>query len=128
MTDERQVYRCNICGNMIEVLHIGTGIVTCCNQPMELLDEKTGDLGPEKHIPIIEETENGIKVNVGEIPHPMEDNHCIEWIEIIANDKVYRKVLKPDEKPEAEFNIKLENIDEIQAREYCSIHSLWKSV
>lgn len=128
MTEEKQVYRCNICGNIVEVLHIGTGKIFCDDQPMQLLEEKTGDLGPEKHIPVIEKTENGIKVKVGETPHPMEENHCIEWIEVIANDKVYRKKLKPDEKPEAEFKIKFEDIDEIHAREYCSVHSLWKSV
>jgi len=127
MTDEKQVYRCNICGNMVEVVHIGTGKLVCDGQPMQLLEEKTGDLGPEKHIPVILKTENGIKVKVGDIAHPMEDNHCIEWIEIIAKDKVYRKVLKPGEKPEAEFDIPVEDIDEVQAREYCSIHSLWKS-
>lgn len=127
MTEEKQIYRCNICGNIIEVLHIGTGKLVCCGQPMQLLEEKTGDLGSEKHIPVIEKTENGIKVKIGELPHPMDENHCIEWIEVIANDEVYRKVLKPDEKPEAEFNIEIENVDEIHAREYCSIHGLWKS-
>lgn len=127
MTEEKQVYRCNICGNMVEVLHIGTGKITCDGQQMQLLDEKTGDLGPEKHIPVIEETKNGIRVKVGDITHPMEDNHCIEWIEVITNNEVHRKALKPDEKPEAEFNIKLKDIDKVQAREYCSIHGLWKS-
>lgn len=112
---------------MVEILHIGTGKIVCCGQPMQLLEEKTGDLGHEKHIPVIQETGNGVKVKVGEVAHPMEENHCIEWIEVIVNDKVYRKVLKPDEKPEAEFNIEIENIDQVSAREYCSIHGLWKS-
>lgn len=127
MTEEKQIYRCNICGNMVEVLHLGTGKLTCCGQPMQLLEEKIEDLGPEKHIPVIEETENGVKVKVGSVLHPMEENHCIEWIELVTDDEVYRKILKPGEKPEVEFNIKPENINEIQAREYCSVHSLWKS-
>ena len=128
MTEEKQVYRCNICGNIVEVIHLGAGKLVCCDRQMELLEEKTGGLGPEKHIPTIEKTDNGVKVKVGSIPHPMEENHCIEWVEIAANDRVYRKLLKPGDKAEVEFNIKLENIDEISAREYCSIHGLWESV
>ncbi len=127
MTEEKQVYRCNICGNMVEVLHLGTGKITCCTQPMQLLDEKTEGLGPEKHIPVIEETDKGVIVKVGSAEHPMEDNHCIEWIELVTDNNVYRKVLKQGEKPEAEFDIKLEDINEINAREYCSVHGLWKS-
>ena len=128
MTEEKQVYRCNICGNMVEVLHIGTGKLICCGQQMQLLEEKTTGLGPEKHIPTIEKTSNGIKVKVGSVSHPMEENHCIEWIEIVANDRIYRKILKSGDKAEAEFEIDLENIDKISAREYCSIHGLWESV
>lgn len=128
MTEEKQVYRCNICGNMVEVIHIGTGRLVCCGQQMQLLEEKTSGLGPEKHIPVVEKTDNGIKVKIGSVSHPMEENHCIEWVEIVSGDGVYRKILKPGDKPEVEFDIKLENIDEIRAREYCSIHGLWKSV
>ena len=128
MTEEKQVYRCNICGNIVEVLHIGTGRLVCCGQQMQLLEEKTSDLGHEKHVPTVEQTDKGIKVKVGSVSHPMEENHCIEWIEVIADGRVYRKVLKPGDKAEAEFNIDLENIDEVGAREYCSIHGLWESI
>ena len=124
MTEQKQIYKCNICGNIIEVLHAGAGELICCGQPMELLNEKTEDAGQEKHTPIIKKTEQGVKVKVGSIPHPMEENHYIEWIEIIADNKVYRKFLQPGDKPEAEFEIKAK---EISARAYCNIHGLWKS-
>ncbi len=124
MTELNQIYKCNICGNIVEVLHSGAGELVCCGQPMELLKEKTEDEGMEKHVPVIEKTEKGFKVKVGSIPHPMEEKHFIEWIEIIADDKVYRKFLKPDLNPEAEFCIKADNIE---AREYCNVHGLWKS-
>lgn len=124
MTEKKQIYKCNICGNIVEVLHAGVGQLVCCGQPMELLEEKTADAGLEKHVPVIEKTEKGVRVKVGSIPHPMEQNHYIEWIEIIADGRVYRKFLKPGDKPEAEFEITAEKTE---AREYCSIHGLWKS-
>jgi len=124
MIEQKQIYRCNVCGNIIEILHAGVGHPVCCGQPMELLKEKKEDVGKEKHVPIIEKTKNGIKVKVSSVPHPMEEKHYIEWIEVIADTVTYRKFLKPGDKPEAEFEIKVENI---KAREYCNIHSLWKS-
>ncbi|MCD6466403.1 MAG: desulfoferrodoxin [Methanomicrobia archaeon] len=124
MTEVGEIYKCNICGNIVEVLHTGIGELICCGEPMELLKEKADETGNEKHVPVIEKTETGIKVKVGSIPHPMEEKHYIEWIEIIADGISYRKFLKPGEKPEAEFEIKAEKIE---AREYCSIHGLWRS-
>jgi superoxide reductase len=124
MTEQKQIYRCNICGNMVEVLHAGVGQLVCCGQPMELVEGKTEDVGKEKHVPVIEKTESGVKVKVGSAPHPMEETHYIEWIEIIADGRVCRKFLNPGDKPEAEFGIKAERVE---AREYCSIHGLWKS-
>lgn len=124
MTEQNQIYKCNTCGNIVEVSHAGAGELVCCGQPMELLKEKTEDEGMEKHVPVIEKTEKGFKVKVGSIPHPMEEKHFIEWIEIIADDKVYRTFLKPDLNPETEFCIKADNIE---AREYCNVHGLWKS-
>ena len=124
MTEVGEIYKCNICGNIVEVLHAGIGELVCCGEPMELLKEKTDETGNEKHVPVIEKTEKGIKVKVGSIPHPMEEKHYIEWIEIIADGISYRKFLKPGEKPEVEFEIKAEKIE---AREYCSIHGLWRS-
>lgn len=124
MTELRQIYKCNICGNIIEVIHTGVGQLVCCGQPMELLKEKTVDIGLEKHVPVIEKVGNKLKVKVGSVPHPMEEKHYIEWIEIVANGKTCRKFLKPREKPEAEFETTAERIE---AREYCNIHGLWKT-
>ncbi len=124
MTKLKQVYKCNVCGNIVEVLHAGVGQLVCCGQPMELLTEKIADVGLEKHVPVIEKVGNNVKVKVGSVPHPMEQKHYIEWIEIIADGGVYRKFLKLGDKPEAEFETTAEKIE---AREYCNIHRLWKS-
>ncbi|MFC1860013.1 desulfoferrodoxin [Chloroflexota bacterium] len=124
MTAQKQIYRCNVCGNIVEVLHAGAGELVCCGQPMELLVEKTKDVGSEKHVPVIEKTDRGIKVKVGDVPHPMEAKHYIEWIEVIADGKSCRKFLKPGDKPEAEFEIRPQKVS---AREYCNVHSLWKT-
>lgn len=125
MIVQKQVYKCNICGNIVEVLRVGGGQLVCCGKPMELLQEKTQDVGQEKHVPVIEKTNRGVRVKIGLTPHPMEEKHYIEWIEIIIDGKYCRKFLKPGDKPEAEFEIKAEKIT---AREYCNIHGLWKSV
>lgn len=124
MTKINQIYRCPICGNIVEVLHAGAGKLVCCGQPMELLVEKETDVGLEKHVPIINKTETGIEVKVGSIPHPMEDGHYIEFIELIADGQIYRKFLKPGDAPSATFEIKTNNVS---AREYCNVHGLWQS-
>ncbi len=124
MTIQKQVYRCNVCGNIVEVLHAGKGELVCCGQPMELLQEKTADVGLEKHVPVVETTDRGIKVKVGDVPHPMEEKHHIEWVEVLTDGGSYRKFLKPGDKPEADFEI---GAQKVVAREYCNIHSLWKS-
>jgi superoxide reductase len=124
MTEMNQIYKCNVCGNIVEVLHAGAGELVCCGQPMELMKEKSEDEGQEKHVPVIEKTENGVKVKVGSVPHPMEDSHYIELIELIADGTVLRKSLKPGQPAEAEFAVKAESI---RARELCNIHGLWKS-
>lgn len=121
VTKKLQVYKCDICGNIVEVLTVGGGELVCCGQPMRLLEEKTEEEGKEKHIPVIEKTEKGIKVKIGSVPHPMEKNHYIEWIEVIVNGKVYRKFLNPGETPEFELDLQ----EEVKARGYCNIHGLW---
>ena len=123
MAMQLQIYKCNICGNIVEVLHGGKGELVCCEEPMELLDEKTADTGKEKHVPVIEEVEGGYKVKVGSVPHPMEEKHFIEWIELLADSKAYRQSLKPGIAPEALFSIKAESVS---AREHCNVHGLWK--
>ncbi len=119
-----QVYKCSICGNTVDVLHVGGGELVCCGQPMNLLEEKIDDEGKEKHVPIIEKTGNGVKVKVGSVPHPMEEKHFIEWIEIIADGSSCKKFLKPGQAPEAEFETSASGIT---ARIYCNVHRLWKS-
>ncbi len=118
-----EVYRCSVCGNIVKVLHVGGGALVCCSQPMELLKEKTEGQGKEKHVPVIERTERGVRVKVGSVQHPMEESHYIEWIELIADGRSYFKFLKPGESPEAEFEVQAGSIE---AREYCNLHGLWK--
>lgn len=122
--EQKQIYKCNVCGNIVELLHVGGGQLVCCGQPMELLKENTIDANQEKHVPVIEKTEKGVRVKVGSVPHPMEESHYIEWIELIADGRTYRKFLKPGDKPEIEFEVTAEAIE---AREYCNLHGLWKS-
>ena len=124
MTAQKQIYRCNVCGNIVEVLHVGEGELVCCGQPMELLQAKTADVGKEKHVPVIEAGDAGVKVKVGDVPHPMEEKHYIEWIEVITDGDGCRQFLKPGNKPEAEFDVRSKKV---AAREYCNIHGLWKS-
>ncbi|MCX5800799.1 MAG: desulfoferrodoxin [Candidatus Eisenbacteria bacterium] len=123
MTAKLQVYKCEICGNIVEVLHEGQGELVCCGQPMKLLVENTTDASREKHVPVIEKTPNGVKVKIGSVPHPMEEKHYIEWIQIMADGKSFRQFLSPGNAPEATFDIKA---DKIAAREYCNVHGLWK--
>jgi superoxide reductase len=124
MTQKKQIYKCEICGNIIEVLHEGVGELVCCGQPMNQIEENTVDAALEKHVPVIEKTKIGFKVKIGAIPHPMTKEHYIEWIELIADGASYRQFLSPTDKPEAEFCIKAEKI---VAREYCNLHGLWKN-
>ncbi len=124
MTSIREVYKCLECGNIVEVVHAGGGTLVCCGQPMQRLAEKTTDVGNEKHVPVIERTAAGIKVRVGAVPHPMEEKHFIEWIELLAEGQVYRRYLKPGFPPEALFPVQAQPVF---AREYCTIHGLWAS-
>ena len=120
MTIKKQVWKCNVCGNIIEILHEGADSLVCCGKPMVLQDEHTEDPEKgEKHIPVIE----GKKVTIGSVPHPMEEEHYIEWIEATSKTGETCKIfLKPGDKPEAEFSFEV-----ISAREYCNVHGLWKS-
>jgi superoxide reductase len=120
----RAVYKCNVCGNIVEVLHEGRGQLFCCGQPMQLLEEKVVDVGKEKHVPVIEVSDGTVKVKVGTAPHPMDEDHYIEWIELLTEKGVYRSHLRPGERPEAVFNVKAEKVT---ARAYCNKHGLWKS-
>jgi superoxide reductase len=123
-TKKGEVYKCEICGNIVIVMHEGAGDLVCCGENMKLFTENTVDAAKEKHVPVIEKNGESIKVKVGSVPHPMEEKHWIEWIELRVGDRSYFKHLKPGDTPEAEFC--LCNISgEISAREYCNLHGLW---
>jgi superoxide reductase len=124
MAERYQVYKCELCGNIVEVLHGGDGELVCCGQPMQLLTENTVDAAKEKHVPVIEKIDGGYKVKVGEVAHPMEEKHYIEWIELIADGATYRKYLQPGEVPEALFMV---TATSVAAREFCNLHGLWKA-
>ena len=123
-TERQQVYKCNVCGIIAEVLDGGEGELVCCGQPMQLLVENTVDAAKEKHVPVVEAAEGGVKVKVGSTAHPMEEKHYIEWIEVIADGRVCRQFLKPGDAPEALFPVEAAGV---VAREYCNLHGLWKA-
>jgi superoxide reductase len=124
MAERLEIYKCELCGNIVEVLHGGAGELVCCGQPMKCMKENTVDAAKEKHVPVIEKVQGGYKVSVGSVAHPMEEKHYIEWIELIADGNAYRQFLKPGAKPEAVFKI---DAATVTAREYCNLHGLWKA-
>jgi superoxide reductase len=124
MTENMQIYKCEICGNIVEMVHPGKGQLVCCDQPMALYEENSTDAAVEKHVPVMEKTSDGYKVTVGSVIHPMEEEHYIEWIEIIAGEFSSRKFLIPGDAPEAVFCI--DSVD-VTVRAYCNIHGLWKA-
>lgn len=124
MAKRNEIYKCDLCGHIIAVLHEGRGELVCCGEPMIQLTENTVDAAKEKHVPVIEKVANGYKVTVGSVPHPMEEKHYIEWVELTAGDKVYRQFLKPGQAPEATFET---GASQVSARELCNIHGLWRS-
>ena len=124
MTQLNQIYKCEVCGNIVEVLHTGVGELVCCGEPMVLLTENTVDAAKEKHVPVIEKSGSTVTVKVGSVAHPMLQEHYIEFIELLADGKTYRKFLKPGDKPEATFEI---TAKKVSAREYCNLHGLWKA-
>ena len=124
MAEKLQVYKCEVCGNIVEVLHGGVGELVCCGQPMTLQTENTVDASKENLVPVIEKVAGGYKVKVRAVAHPMEEKHHIEWIELIAGNKAYRQFLKPGDAPEAFFAT---DATSVSAREYCNLHGLWKA-
>lgn len=124
MAKRLEVYKCEVCGNIVEVLHEGDGSLVCCGQEMTLFTPNTVDAAKEKHVPVVEKIAGGYKVKIGSVAHPMEEKHYIEWIELVAGSKVYRQFLKPGEAPEAIFTI---DAATVTARAYCNLHGLWSS-
>jgi superoxide reductase len=124
MTERSAIYKCSQCGDMLEVLHEGTGGFVCCDHPMQLLTENTTDASTEKHVPVITRVPRGVKVVVGSVAHPMEAKHYIEWIELLAGEQVLRQFLHPGQAPEAFFATEAQHLT---AREICNLHGLWRS-
>jgi len=124
MNKIKEVYKCGICGNIVELMHAGDGVLVCCGQPMILQIENTVDAAKEKHVPVVEKVKGGVLVKVDAIEHPMLETHYIEWIEIQTANKIYRKYLNPGDKPEVKFLLEEEILS---AREYCNVHGLWKA-
>lgn len=123
MAEKMEVYKCEVCGNIIEVLHGGKGQLVCCGKPMQAVTENTVDAAREKHVPVVEKTADGFLVKVGSVAHPMTDEHYIEFIELHAAGKVYRQFLQPGDEPQASFTI---DTAEASARAYCNLHGLWR--
>ena len=123
-TQRLEIYKCTVCGNIVEVIHEGAGELVCCGQPMKQLVENTVDAATEKHVPVVEKTDGGYKVTVGSVVHPMEEKHYIEWIELVADGKAYRQFLNPGDAPQAVFAVEAA---EVTAREHCNLHGLWKA-
>ena len=122
-TERLQVFKCELCGNIVESIHAGPGELVCCGQPMKQFVENTVDAAKEKHVPVVERIEGGIRVKVGDVAHPMAEDHYIEWIEAVSNEKTYRVFLAPGDVPEATFPID----GEVKVRAYCNLHGLWKN-
>ncbi len=124
MTKLNEIYKCNVCGNTVSIVNTGIGELVCCGIPMELVNVNSVDATLEKHVPVIEKTDTGIKVKVGSIAHPMTEDHYIQWIEVVSDKLSYKKFLKPGDTPEALFNIQT---NKITVRAYCNLHGLWKN-
>jgi superoxide reductase len=125
MIEKNQIYKCSVCGNIVEVINAGGGTLVCCGKNMELQEAKDLEAeGKEKHVPVIEKTATGYKIKVGSVPHPMEEAHYIQWIEIIADEQSYKTFLKPGQTPEAKFCLSTKKIN---VRIYCNIHGLWQN-
>jgi superoxide reductase len=124
MAKQFEVYRCEQCGNIVEVLCAGAGELSCCGKPMTLLTENTSEGAQEKHLPVIEKVSGGYRVRVGSVAHPMEEKHYIQWIELLSDGTSFLKFLKPGDKPEAVFTV---DAAQCCAREYCNLHGLWKA-
>ncbi len=123
MAERTEIYQCDACGNIVEVVNGGEGELVCCGEPMKRLSENTVDAAKEKHVPVIKTVDGGVKVKVGDVPHPMEEKHHIQWIEVIADSKTYRQYLDPGSMPEAFFPV---FAAKLTARAHCNLHGLWK--
>ena len=124
MAEQLEIYKCPSCGIVVEVLEGSACQLACCDQEMKLFEANTVDAAKEKHVPVIEKISGGYKVKIGSVPHPMEEKHYIQWIELLVNGKAYRQFLRPGQVAEAIFQIDAERVS---AREFCNLHGLWKA-
>lgn len=124
MAAKLEIYKCMVCGNIVEVTHGGDGELVCCGEPMKKMTENTTDAAQEKHVPVIEKIDGGYTVTVGSVEHPMTEEHYIEWIELLADGKAYRQFLNPGDAPKATFRVEAATVS---VREYCNLHGLWKA-
>jgi len=124
VTERLQVYKCEVCGNVVEMQHAGAGTLVCCGEPMKLYEANTADAAVEKHVPVLEEAEGGVMVSVGSVPHPMTEEHHIEWVQLIRAEEACRRYLRPGDTPAAEF---CGDAQGAVARAYCNLHGLWRS-
>ena len=129
MVERMQIYKCELCGNIVEVMHAGKGTLVCCGKPMNLMEENSIDAAKEKHVPVVELEGNEIKVQVGSVSHPMNENHYIEWIELVDAECGFSQIkyLKSGDEPIARFSIESKCIKHVYARAYCNLHGHWKS-
>ena len=121
----KEIYRCPVCGNIVEVLHVGGGTLVCCGKPMELLIEKNSEEGMKKHLPVVTIDGNNVNVKVRSVPHPMTEEHYIQWIECLLGETTYMQELKPNSSAEANFSI-TGDLSNLTVRAYCNVHGLWK--
>jgi superoxide reductase len=124
MPQKLEVYKCNLCGNIVEVVTGGAGALVCCGQDMILMEENTVDAAQEKHVPVATRVNGGWEVAVGSLAHPMEEKHWIEWIELNADGASYKEFLDPGQEPRAYFQV---DASEVDVRAYCNLHGLWKA-
>ena len=122
--EKLQIYKCSLCGNIVEVVHAGGGTLVCCGKDMDRVEENTTDAAQEKHVPVVEKVDGGTKVTVGSVAHPMEEAHLIQWVQLIADGKSYRQYLAAGGAAEAVFPVQAESVT---VREYCNLHGLWKA-
>lgn len=127
MTKKLEMYKCEICGNFVEVVLEGEGELVCCEQPMKLLKANTTDAATEKHVPFFVKKDSELEVRVGSVLHPMTDEHYIQFIEVVSKDERYvkRKYLYPNEEPI--FTLKGLDIGSLKAIENCNLHGLWEA-
>ncbi len=118
------IYKCDKYGIIAQIMTTGAGKLVCCETSMDKMIENTTDAAKEKHIPVVEKIGNRLEVKVGSVNHPMNEDHFIQWVEVVGNEESFLKFLSYTDKPEAVFDLEC---DEFYVRAYCNLHGLWRS-